>query len=431
MNVMPFGPGWGQAKRTAVSGPSPVSDLLYQSFYDTLPGWYTFTRSSSAWGFNSAGVLTQFANNVSRQVYDPVTLAAQGTLLEPSSSNQIVNPRMEGASAPSTFPTGSGGFATGGLTRSVVGIGYEDGIPYLDMRVSGTTTGTAIAAYQPVLPTVIAAATGQTWTFSTFLRVVGGALGAPNYVRVGINEMTSGGAFVTGGFISPTPITAALRTQQNIYTRTLSGGATVAFAEPTITIQYPISTVVDVTLRIGLPQMEQQDWASSPIMPPVGSPAVSTRATEFLSLPLPFAGFPGAAGWSVMMELIRAPSDVFGALIGLSASGDFNNCSYVSQAAGGLTSVIKKVAGVAVTSPSAGNMPANTATRFALTQDAADARLCLTGGTPQAATNAGYPAMTQLAIGAILAAGPANRRPLTLRRLQLWPLALSDAELQG
>jgi hypothetical protein len=432
MNVMPFGPGWGQAKRTAVSGPSPVSDLLYQSFYDTLPGAFTFTRASNAWGFNSTGVLTQFANDVSRQVYDPVTLAAQGTLLEPSSTNQVRNPRCEGANVPSTFPTNWSAQVTNGLSASIVGSGSESGIPYLDVHVFGTTTGNATCNLLVETSTGIAALTGQTWTYSPYLRLVGGSFGSPiGGPRLQINEATSSGGFITGGFGPTLALTgAALNTQRYQFTRTLSGGATVACVQPLFTVIYPTGVTVDFTVRIGLPQMEQQDWASSPIMPPVGSPAASTRAADNLTLALPYAGFPGAVGWSVAMEfvplLIASGASCF-SVRGASPSADLSY--FVPGSAGGYT-IYKVVGGNSVSGSNSSPPITGNLTKFAMAQDNASARASLNGGGITVAANAGYPAMTVMQCSKAASAS-VNPQAMLLRRLRLWPRALSDAELQA
>lgn len=61
--------------------PTPSFDLNYGSAM-ALAGTETFTRASTAWYYNSAGVLTSAATNAARFDYDPSTLAAKGLLLE-------------------------------------------------------------------------------------------------------------------------------------------------------------------------------------------------------------------------------------------------------------------------------------------------------------------------------------------------------------
>ena len=51
-----------------------------------LSGW-SFTRASTAWGFGSDGYLQSFSSGTPRFVYDPVTLASLGILVEEARTN--------------------------------------------------------------------------------------------------------------------------------------------------------------------------------------------------------------------------------------------------------------------------------------------------------------------------------------------------------
>jgi hypothetical protein len=51
----------------------------------------TFTRASSAWRFNSAGLLESVASDVMRIDYDPVTKAKRGLLMEVNRTNLLLN----------------------------------------------------------------------------------------------------------------------------------------------------------------------------------------------------------------------------------------------------------------------------------------------------------------------------------------------------
>ena len=95
---------------------------------------------------------------------------------------------------------------------------------------------------------------------------------------------TSGGTSVTfGSTIVAAATSAALRTQRIAATRTLSGGGTVARLTSRYDISIPNGATVSFRLRIGLPKLEQGAFASSPIRPPVSSPAATTRATDVLT----------------------------------------------------------------------------------------------------------------------------------------------------
>lgn len=80
-------------RRAAGSGAPPVDlpalDLNFLS--GALPADVTFTRASTAWYFNSAGVLTAAAANAPRFDYDPATLQLKGMLVERAGTNLVLN----------------------------------------------------------------------------------------------------------------------------------------------------------------------------------------------------------------------------------------------------------------------------------------------------------------------------------------------------
>jgi hypothetical protein len=61
---------------------------------------------------------------------------------------------------------------------------------------------------------------------------------------------------------------------------------TVSLVGGQIAIVPVINTPIDCTFRIALPQLEQKSFATSAILNPVGAPAVTTRATDFGTLPI-------------------------------------------------------------------------------------------------------------------------------------------------
>lgn len=67
----------------------PSLDLNFLN--GALDSRFTFTRASTAWAYNSSGVLTSYATNTPRFDYDPVTLAPKGLLLEEARTNLFLN----------------------------------------------------------------------------------------------------------------------------------------------------------------------------------------------------------------------------------------------------------------------------------------------------------------------------------------------------
>lgn len=270
-----------------LAGAKPSLDLNFaqtKSLVDRISGsnLITFTRASAGTFVNSAGLIETAAADVPRFTHDPVTGESLGLLVEEQRTNSIRNNTMVGAVAgtPGTLPTNwLYTVGSGGISRDIVGTGTENGINYIDIRFYGTTTNTNPIAIGIDSGT---AATGQTWTASLYWKLVGGSLTGITGSTVGLIETTSGGSFVTGAFYAAAnPSSSALSLQRVNATRTLSGGATVGLCSLVLNFNVTNSTAIDITLRIGLPQLEQGAFATSPILT---SGATVTRSTDVASI---------------------------------------------------------------------------------------------------------------------------------------------------
>lgn len=215
----------------------PSLDLNFarnKSLMDNVTGnnLVTFTRASSGTFVNSNGVLQSA----------PV--------------NFIRNNTMQGAVAgtPGTLPTNWVVTSLGTLSQQIVGVGTISGVNYIDWRISGTSSTSSVTlAFEPT--TQIPALSGQAWTHSCFIARVAGSTTNIAYGGLGIYERTSAGGFVAANNapINSSNITTFAR---QIYSATLSGGATVANVQPLIVLSITSGAAIDITLRIGLPQLE-------------------------------------------------------------------------------------------------------------------------------------------------------------------------------
>ena len=286
LSAINYSSGFGDSLYNA-AGQVPSLDLNFattKSLVDSVTGasLVTFTRSSSGTFVDSAGVLQTAATDVPRFDHNPTTGESLGLLVEEQRTNSIRNNTMVGAVAgtPGTLPTNWPFQAgTNGLAVSIVGTGTESGIAYLDWKISGTTTALATA---DISFERAAALTGQAWTSSVYVKLVSGSLSAVTTTFIRLVEEDASTNFVAGSSGSITlPTTASLGTQRGSFTRTLSGGATTAFVRTNLAVTVSSGATVDFTLRIGLPQLEQGAFATSPILT---SGAAVTRNADVASI---------------------------------------------------------------------------------------------------------------------------------------------------
>ncbi|MGW8391127.1 phage head spike fiber domain-containing protein [Pseudoduganella sp. HUAS MS19] len=252
-----------------------------------VPDATSFTsRASPKWVFDQGGVLNQVAANVGTYDFDPATFASRGLCLEAAATNSIRNNTMTGAAVgtPGAVPTNWAWSLSGGLTSSVVGTGVEAGIDYIDFRVFGTPTGGS-SGIRFETANGVAAASGQTWAASAFVRRVAGSEANLVSIRCNFLGHTTGATGTTDNF-SGSSVMGALSGASLAVTRaslvaTLAD-ATTAYLRPQLLIEHATGSPIDITLRIGLPQLEQGRAPTSPIKT---SGAAVTRAADLATSP--------------------------------------------------------------------------------------------------------------------------------------------------
>lgn len=216
-----------------------------------------FARASVGSYFDSLGVLQSAAINVPRYNFGS---PPNGVI------NWIRNSTMVGAIAgtPGTAPTNWTVTNTAGTSITLVGVGTENGIPYAEYRFFGTASGAGIVGPAFETTSGVLAATGQTWISSVYCRLTAGTLTNVTSIALGIEEWNSTPAFITSGNGTvATPTSAGLDTQRSSFTRILAGGVTTAAVRPWLRVNVAAAGAIDITIRIGAPQLERATVANT------------------------------------------------------------------------------------------------------------------------------------------------------------------------
>jgi len=280
------------------------------------PAGWAFNRASAGHSFDATGTLAQAAVDTLRFDYDPATLACRGILLEEARTNDVRNPRGEGGTV---GIIGSGGVvptnwvvpALAGITITYNGIVTENGLACAEFRFNGTATGNLEIAGD----TWRGSYTNATIACSVFCKLAAGTL---TNITCSINAYM-GGAGGTNGNVTFVPTTAAMNGQRRLTT----GTATTVNSCKTA-VRMVCAGAVDFTLRCAVFQQENGRVSSSPILPPVGTPAASTRATDQARI----------LGLSIAAATLLIQCQVHGGAPGneipggYGPPGDYNNSSF-------------------------------------------------------------------------------------------------------
>jgi hypothetical protein len=345
-----------------------------------------------------------------------------GIPFEGARTNEIRNNSMQGASAPSTFPTFWNGANSAGCSWSVVGTGTEDGIEYIDIRISGTA-GSGFPQYTFESSTAIVATSGQAWTASMFCYLVSGSLTGINSTRLMIREGTSGG---TGTVSTDSTFTSNDTTDLKAARRTHTVASTDASTQRVtarLEVREAASGAVDATFRIGWPQLEQAAFASSPIRT---TNAAVTRSADNAILAV--ANFPSmsAGGHMVAQWVPGTVASGFYSVFGPTQDG--SNVTQIQASATGKRAKNTIAGADAPGLVPTGTLAVGTQTTVAYSFAANNYDAASDGGSIQSsASGAALPTYAQLYFGASGASG--NLLFGWLRKGKIVPRTLTDAEV--
>jgi hypothetical protein len=378
---------------------------------------------------DSAGVIQTAVTDVPRFDHNPTTGESLGLLVEEQRTNSIRNNTMVGAVAgtPGTVPTNWVDLATSnGLSRQIVGVGTQLGITYIDIRYSGTTTAAASTVTQPEPSAQTVAATGQSWTASSWLSLAGGSTSGLTFAQR-VTGRTS-----IGGFLEFTDVSVSLTGTLTRYAASIAlANVLTARVSCDIVFSYASGAAIDITLRIGLPQLEQGAFATSAILT---STATVTRSADVCSISgSNFSSWYRADEGTFYVEGASGQSTAGPNGFISAEDGSSNNRIQIRRAGqagvASLSSIIV-AGGVAQANLSGlvGGWPLSSNAKGILSFSLNNIAQSLKGATPETDNSASIPAVDRLLIGSGSGVVPANG---TIRRLAYWGQRLSNNVLQS
>jgi hypothetical protein len=421
--------GNGVSEPIGLSIPYPSLDLNFQSM-TTLDSRITFTRASGATYFDSSGVLQTVGNNVARLTYNPTTLAPLGLLIEEQRTNSIRNNTMQGAVAgtPGTLPTNWQKAESSSMAVNIVGVGTENGIQYVDVQYVGTASATTSSSIQFEQNSAIAASNGQTWSISSFVKIQSGTTTGISQIRIGWEERSGSFLAVQQAVINPTA-GVNLSSSRFAFTAT-NGNASTTFIKPYILFTPINNAAINITLRIGLPQLEQGAFATS-VIPT--TTAAATRNADVASMTgTNFSSWYRADEGTLYSEWVKNGVLSFQSMAQIS-DGTTNNVIALAHGSGSPNNVRFDInvnstnqASLTIVTGSVVGTLYKTIGAYKVNDFAAVAN----AGTVQTDTSGTIPNTSQFCIGinGALNGGWLNG---TIRKIAYYPTRLSNAQLQA
>jgi hypothetical protein len=312
------------------------------------------------------------------------------------------------------------------LTREIVGTGTENGITYIDLKYSGTVSAsrTQFIFFEP--SNGISASNGQSWAGSAWVKLVAGSLNNITSVAFQIDTRDSSLVYVSTPFVAAFTPTSTFTRYSGSGTAT---GATIAWIQPFVRFITASSGAIDITLRIGLPQLELGAFATSVI--PTTTTALTRNADVASMTGTNFSSWYNASEGTIYIEaLSNANSSSDGS--SLAISDGTNNNRFQFGTGGGNTVwnpfVIVSGSGVATLTQSASFGP-KTNPKLVLAYAVNNFAASVSGQAPVTDTSGALPTVNQMLFGATGSGGVSLNS--TIRRIAYYPTRLANTQLQA
>jgi hypothetical protein len=272
-----------QSQNTDFPNVRPSLDLRF-ALTKKLDPRITFTRGSTGTYFGSDGIMRSAGVNEPRFDHDPITGQSLGLLVEEQRTNLVKNNTAQGAVAgtPGTLPTNSYVYtAPSGTTSQVISVGTENGITYFDVRFYGVSSQNGELSWAPQTGTNTPITGGQVVSASAYLKVVSGTFA--NITNLNVRILDYNGASYLAE--SSTAVSASSLQSSTLrrYSHTRTTGASANGVVFSITLNKTSAGPVDITLRIGMPQIEVGSFPTS-VIPNSSISSTVTRSADNASM---------------------------------------------------------------------------------------------------------------------------------------------------
>lgn len=201
----------------------------------------------------------------------------QSLLIGQTRTNGVRNPRAEGAASGLAPTNWIAPGTSNGVTGTIIGAVTVNGMVGVEVEYTGTASAQATLAFGFDAITAVAAAPGQVWTGSAFYRLSAGTWnGLSQAMRV--TERTGAGVLLVNH--DNNSIGAPTDAMQRAVSVTAAFGGTAGAVSSQLIFRWNTGVTANCRIQYFWPQLELGGFASTPVLPAVGSPAASTRGRE-------------------------------------------------------------------------------------------------------------------------------------------------------
>lgn len=361
----------------------------------------TFSRASGATYANGAGVLQSVLNDVPRYPNGLGRLLIEGTR-----TNLITDARTVGgtgwtvggvtSAAPTTGP--DGGATSGMLLTEDTGSSFH---------ATSINNPFAVTLSTPYAFTAIVAPGTCSNVQITWAGTAGGAQNFVNFVLSGAGSIGTMGSSVSA------PTITRLSTGFYVLQALFSGGATsstssmnILFGQSSSDPRLASFVGTGRTMTVSWFDMQQAAFPSTVILPPIGTPGVSTRAADNLSVLLASLGL-SPTGFTLSGRCLLPQVAAFQTIFQADAAADANRYCLFNQTGTSNIQGLRTTAGSQVNGAVTGAMVAGTTFGWAMSINlaAGTASYCMQSGTVQTLVGGPTSGITTLRFGNVAGSG--------------------------